>query len=233
VNVISAKCGKDGYEPNNRQADARNLYSGVIGGKGDMRICPRGDEDWFYFQHNQPGKHVAFHLKNLPADFDLEVYDGVGLLAGSHNSGTQDESLLLSNLPRGMYFLRIYGINDAWSQLNPYSLTVNTLQKAPGGAGSKPSITAPIFREPTMGSAPQIYFDSMSRVVTVSFVEPPSGELYWETVDLQGRIVRSGLLAQESEKRDFQMSMPGIAAGAYILRLHGSAGIWTEKLLFY
>jgi hypothetical protein len=88
-------------------------------------INPAGDEDWFRFHLDQAGS-AQVYLTNLPADYDLYVYDSVGRFLGSSaKSGKAAEKVTLTNMLAGDYYVRVVGFNGAWSATNSYQLRFN------------------------------------------------------------------------------------------------------------
>ena len=67
-------CPADSFEPNNsfeQAAAGAHLSAGV---ENTGYICPDGDDDYFAFDAAN-GQQITLDLYDLPADFDLELYD--------------------------------------------------------------------------------------------------------------------------------------------------------------
>jgi Secretion system C-terminal sorting domain len=65
-------------------------------------------------------------LSNLPADYDLKMYNDAGvLIVSSENKGISNEIVSYNNATEGTYYVQVYGYNKANSAHECYSLTAN------------------------------------------------------------------------------------------------------------
>lgn len=90
-------------------------------------INPKGDEDWFHFY--LPAKtNVSITLSNLPAPYGLKVYYTYDLVEIKKNlePSTADKKILISNAESGPYYVRVFGISDAYHSSEPYTLRFST-----------------------------------------------------------------------------------------------------------
>lgn len=82
------------------------------------------DEDWFEV-YEDAGFSLQITLDNLPADYDIELYDEAGTkVASSLNASTTAESITYSTQTAGYYTVRVFGYNGATSSATAYRLTV-------------------------------------------------------------------------------------------------------------
>ena len=66
--------------------------------------------DWFKFSNSSTAKNIRVTLSNLPADYDLRLYNSAGtLLSTSANGGNAVEQIKYNNAPVGTYYIRVYG----------------------------------------------------------------------------------------------------------------------------
>lgn len=110
----------DEYEPNDTFDDAWPLGSSS---EITAFICSSTDVDNYYVLL-PPGEADGFaiDLYGLPADYDLQVYDGNRkLIAYSSNTGTATESLFVVT---SAAFVRVHGANGAHDPAKPYSLRI-------------------------------------------------------------------------------------------------------------
>lgn len=87
-------------------------------------INPSGDNDYYRFVITTGGTATAT-LTNLPANYNLRIYNSSGsLLASSTLSGTNNESISRTYTP-GTYYVRVNGQNSsAFNATNCYTLKV-------------------------------------------------------------------------------------------------------------
>lgn len=125
--------GTDPYEPNDSQSAAYgpitsgSTYNGYIG--------TSTDQDWFKFTTGGSGT-ISVNLGNLPADYDLYLYDSTGTqVATSQNGGTTAESISYNSTAAGTYYVEVVGYNGASSTTQAYSLSATYPTSGGGGGG--------------------------------------------------------------------------------------------------
>lgn len=109
----------DILEPNNSPATAALITPGTT---YNARISNSTDLDYYKFTV-AAGAYVDVSLTNLPADYDLRLYNGSGALVGiSQTAGTANEKISLINAAAGTYTIYVSGFNGAFSTTKCYSL---------------------------------------------------------------------------------------------------------------
>lgn len=82
------------------------------------------DEDW-YSVYETSGYELSITLDQLPADYDIELYDEAGTkVASSLRAGTSAESITYAVPTTGEYFIRVFGYDGATSSTESYNLVV-------------------------------------------------------------------------------------------------------------
>lgn len=123
--------GSDSYEDNNTY---RTAYGPLESGKTYEAYCwDEYDADYYYISLNA-NSTVKAELKNICADCDYDLFlldSNLNSLASSGQARGQDESLAVSNVPPGTYYLLI--VPYSFSRQSPYRLTVTYNQAAGGG----------------------------------------------------------------------------------------------------
>ena len=90
----------------------------------DIMFNVTADEDWFEV-YEDAGYSLQINLDNLPADYDLELYDAAGTkVASSLNASTTAEAITYLTPAAGYYTVRVFGYNGATSSATAYQLTV-------------------------------------------------------------------------------------------------------------
>ncbi|NOX63100.1 MAG: hypothetical protein GXP42_14335 [Chloroflexi bacterium] len=121
-------CPHDWSEPNNSFSTAKEITPGhsYVG----IYICPSGDEDWFRFDLAM-GQVIELVLYNLPADYDLYLYDpGANKVAESVHTGQGDETIRYQALQNGGYRALVKGRSGAFS-VQDYGLGFEMLTPTP------------------------------------------------------------------------------------------------------
>ncbi len=125
--VILPPTCSDNFEPNNTWTTAQPINTNKT---EKAFIGVHGDKDWFYFKANA-GMSCSILLSNLPADFDIKLYDSkLRLLKSSENMGSANESISYTSTKTDSFLVVIYGYNGAFDATNCYSLSINTTASA-------------------------------------------------------------------------------------------------------
>lgn len=120
VTVTNPPSG-DTFEPNDSFGTAYSVSKGAI---LNSYIYTTSDIDYYKLTVSSTGSYTI-SLTNLPADYDLTLYDSNGYYIDySENYGTTSESIT-DTLSPGTYYIEIIGYNGAYSTTTPYKLTVN------------------------------------------------------------------------------------------------------------
>jgi hypothetical protein len=86
-------------------------------------IAPEGDVDWYRFQLTETLR-LRVTLADLPADFDLYVFDGSGQFRWASTWGHRLPEEVVVRVPAGVYYVRLAGYAGAWDGEGTYRLLV-------------------------------------------------------------------------------------------------------------
>ena len=118
----------DIYESNNTLNSAKTI---ALGTNINGLISSATDNDYFKFSNSSSRRNILVSLTNLPADYDLRLYNSRGtLIATSQNSSTASESIKFNSAPTGTYYARVNGYNGALNTSSCYTLNANTSNTA-------------------------------------------------------------------------------------------------------
>lgn len=120
---VSACPGPDDVSTNGTMSGAAaiNLNIAVNG-----TIAPANDIDYYKFTTNAYGG-IAVYLTNLPANYDLAVFNSSGAQIGiSQNKGSKSETVSLT-VNAGDYYVKVYPKGTANSATSCYTLKVQTI----------------------------------------------------------------------------------------------------------
>lgn len=177
--TLSAGC-VDNYEPNEiRTAGALIPVNTAISAKIGTAV----DKDYFKFMNTTAAPKIKITLSNLPADYDVKLFNSNGTLLGtSQNSGTLSENLIYNTSTAGTYYVYVYGYNGANSNGQCYSLLVQTSN---GNFRENSNVTEAakndmaLFPNP---AAEDVYFEYYSAA---------TGSARISIIDASGRVVRA------------------------------------------
>lgn len=121
--VSAAPICTDPYEPNESFAQAWYLLPGII----QSYVCTPNDLDYYKFTV-QAGDVIHLELDNLPADYNLCLYDPAeNLIKCSQNGGTSAEVIEEIASSNGDYYAQIYGVQGVYDPATPYTFTLQLI----------------------------------------------------------------------------------------------------------
>ncbi|MBL0046978.1 MAG: fibronectin type III domain-containing protein [Bacteroidetes bacterium] len=123
TSAIVVTCS-DAYEANNSSSAAK-----VIPMNTDITalINKSSDVDWYKFTTVAPNTKVKVTVTNLPADYDVKMYNSsVTLLYTSQNGGTTSEQIIRNSTTATTLYLKVYGYSSAFNASSCYTLRVST-----------------------------------------------------------------------------------------------------------
>lgn len=193
---ISGGCTTN-FEPNETQGAAAGVATNTT---HSAAITTTTDKDWYSFTISGTN-NLNIALTNLPADYDLILYNSAGTeLARSENGGTTSESIVTNSSAAGTYYVQVFGYNGALSTTVCYNLNI----------GATPvSVTCPstydVSTNGTTGGAALVPFNT-----DIKGLISPSGDVdYYRFVITNGGTITITLT-----------TLPG----DYDLRLYNSSG---------
>src|SRR5262249_24781828 len=87
--------------------------------------------DWFYIENTAGKTNMRVVISDLPADFDMELFDAAGQkLAIADRPYKFNDTLVFNTSNIGTFKLRIYGYNKAYHRYHCYNLAAE-LNKNP------------------------------------------------------------------------------------------------------
>jgi hypothetical protein len=242
----------DDYEANNQRTSAFNLRG--VEGKLRLDDCTihANDQDWFRFEllNNASTSHyVLADFRQTQGDIDLELYDSQGTLIRSSAGSSAPETISLAGLLPGTYFIRLFGYQNA---TNPnYSLEIvapssgdlnpdryesnNDLATATSIRSSGNTLAGAVdIADVNIHSAADKDFYRFTTVANATAAHSISvdfntgdGDLDLFLLDNDGNILRQSTQTNQTE----HISLAGLAAATYVVRVQGKAGVTNNYRL--
>jgi hypothetical protein len=231
----------DLFEPNNTFGSAFYLGRGGNLSFSSLSISSRHDADWYSFRIERTAtdaNSLRIDFTNTAGNLDLQLYDSGHHLIGSSTTTNDFEQVSLSGLGAGTYYARVYGVNGA---TNSYTLRLTGPALTTGGDLYEPDDTPDTaFRLPvvtgsyhldnmTVHSASDVDWYFVQTLNTggagdnlrINFTNS-SGNLDMQLYAADGTTL---LASSVSTTNDFeQISLNGVAAGSYYLKVYGVGG---------
>lgn len=229
----------DTFEPNNSittssYTSQNTTYSASIGSSTD--------EDWFTIR-TWDFPYLKVSLWNLPADYDLFLYNTNGvLLASSTNSGTTAEVINYNDgPPNTIYRVKIVGKNGAFDASACYN-TRHTGSSAPfpfnspayGSSSNQSEIGSPMeiaLVEQDKIKGLRLYPNPANNYLVVEFQANRASTTHFTLVDMAGRtwLVKEEKIA--AGPIQYRLNLPSLPRGNYILKINHENMIINRKLI--
>lgn len=211
------------FEPNNIRLTPTVL---TIGQAVNSQIASTTDNDWYVFYTTDKSPKVKVSLSNLPADYDIELYDlsGLSRIANSAKLGKVDELIILNTPTKGnIYNVRVKGSATAFSTTVCYTLRIDTSSQsfiAPLRAGKEalPNIDEKNESEDTPLSI-SLAPNPAHEYVGVTISAPEKGYYDLEVLDLTGKQVYENKVYVEENQGYTEFDVTKFPQGIYLAKL--------------
>ncbi|ULQ56076.1 T9SS type A sorting domain-containing protein [Flavihumibacter rivuli] len=220
----------DPYEPNNSSGPSINLNTTI-----KALISNSTDQDWFKFRTQNP-RYLKISLFNLPADYDVYLYDSKKrFLAAATTSGTSPEVLLYTGISKTQYQLRVIGKNGAFNATTCYSLKIeasstpwtNTLP----ATSSMNTVASPMEEEAiSVQQGLQLYPNPAISELNIRMAVEKSGNAEFRIIDMTGRQLLVQRKMVNSGPNTFRLNVSTITPGIYLLQIINGENITTRKI---
>ena len=163
----------DTYEPNDSTSTA---YAINFGTTYNSYIYTASDVDYYKVTASGAGT-IGVTLSNLPADYDLYLYNSSGTqVASSTNGSTTAESISYS-AAAGTYYIKVIGYNSAYSTSTAYALNATFAGSSGGSDPYEPNDSRSAAYQITSGTTYNGYIGSSTDVDYFKIVKTTSGTI--------------------------------------------------------
>jgi hypothetical protein len=226
ASFTTAMCN-DVYETNNTSSQAKAISLGVTISAG---ISSAADVDWFNVTTpNNSNTNLEVTLTNLPADYDLFVYNKNLVLVGSStNTGTSNEAVIYnSNARKATYYIKVIGKNGAYNA-GCYHVQANVF----GSGGRTESHSSVPVNEITEGHDNQfLYPNPASEFVYLDFKSATEGLVNIQIVNSIGQLIKQLPVNTIKGHNQIKIQVTDIRPGMYILIINKADLNLTRKFV--
>ena len=209
--TITTSCS-DVYEANNSLSAAKTIS---VNTNISANLGASTDVDWFKFSNSSTSKNIRVTLSNLPADYDLRLYNSAGtLLYTSANGGNTTEQIKYNNAPVGTYYIRVYGYNGAFNASSCYSLRADISSlafKQVEGTEELEPITQTefidVYPNPTNGSFTYLIDSEMVGEYNVTVTDSYGRIVYQEKINKDEQILKNTVGLENSSEGIYFVSL--------------------------
>jgi len=220
--TTAASC--DVYEPNNSLSTAAQIGTGSI----SAQINTVTDVDYYAFSTSGSQKNLQVTLTNLPANYDLTLYDNNGKqLMSSTNTNNADETVFYNSKKPGTYYVKVAGHSGTeFSSTVCYSLTVNI------SSGTYTlTIATSTLNKNLFNPGLKVYPVPASNTVTVSFDAVTTTGASITFINELGQQVMMKKLQAHPGTNINTLDVSALQQGIYTVKVNSGTDIQTSKLI--
>ncbi len=209
--AIISSC-TDSYEANNSLSAAKSI---LVNTNITALLNTTTDVDWFKFSNTSTAKNIRVTLSNLPADYDLKLYNSAGtLLYTSANGGNTTEQIKYNNAPVGTYYIQVYGYNGAFNANSCYTLRADISSiafKQVEGAEETAEIPQTefidVYPNPTNGSFTYLIDSEMVGEYSVTVTDSYGRIIYLDKINKDEQILKNTVALENSSEGIYFVSL--------------------------
>lgn len=215
----------DNYEPNNTISTAANI---PVNTNITATIAPAGDKDFYSFSTTKTQKNIKITLTNLPANYDLKLYNSNGgLIRSSTTSGTSNETIIYNASRSGSYKVLVYGATGTESNSSQcYTLKVATSGTAFTALFADESIDVNLIK-----TGFKLYPVPASTVVRIEF---DANEKGYADIIIINHLGQEVLVKKLNVDRGINLNnidVSPLKSGIYTVKLNNGKEMQTKKLI--
>ena len=210
----------DQLESNNTLAAAKTIPTGV-----DVlaQIASSTDLDFYAFSNSASQNNIRVTLTNLPANYDLKLYNPAGtLLLTSANTGTTSETINYNTTAVGIYKVQVYGVSKVYNNTKCY-----TLKAQIGSATFAPEI----YKAEITDNLLHVYPTLATQNVMLSFSENYSTNVNLYIENQTGAIMFRKTIPVIEGINKYQVDVSRFASGVYFIKLISNGGVKMQKIV--
>ena len=221
----------DNYEPNNSRSSSLPLSPTGV----DLiaQIATSTDNDWYRFANTSAQRNIRLDLTNLPADYDLRLYQNNTLRRTSQNGGTTPEVCIWNTSKvASNWYAYVYGYNGAFSNTQCYTLRITLSSSAfrEDGTtdGEVTELEVPVYVE---RSGFAMFPNPAADEVTLDVATQADGPVRVSLIDITGKalLLRTYDLAKEDSQITLDVSQ--LPAGTFFVRVENGETVGVQKLM--
>ena len=212
----------DLYEPNNTNRMAKKLpLNSTVTGK----IDGIDDKDWYAIYTTNEQSNFIIMLEDMTLDYDVKLFNAnMQLLQVTQNTAGKAETLVFNTDKAGIYYVQVFGYNNAFNKYECYKLSVTTSKiKYPFLVNNN----VPIKEDFTFVLRPNPAQD----MISVNTVLEDDKTVNWQILNITGKVLDTGKAYLNKETSDITIDISQMTDGFYFLQLNIDGRIYSRKFL--
>ncbi len=204
----------------------------------NSQIGSNGDVDYYKFTTTTAAPKIQVTLSNLPGDYDVTLYksktDGtIGTQIGlSENGGTSSESIKYNTATvGGIYYIRVYGYNGAYSTTVCYALGVQTSSTNFAQEMTLSANGKMIEEATTAVSSLAVFPNPAKDVIKLQFFSATGGRYEMSLFDATGKRVLNQQKKFDKGMNNTEIQTDNLVKGMFLLSLKNEDETLTQKVI--
>ncbi|MFM7813906.1 MAG: T9SS type A sorting domain-containing protein, partial [Flavobacteriales bacterium] len=218
------------YESNNTTSTAKTI---AVNTDINAIISSSTDKDWFKFTNTTSARNIRIDLTNLPADYDVRLYNPSGTqVAISQNGGTTAEAIIYNTTTTGTWKIQVYGYNGVFNATSCYTVRASISSTAFREDGSLED--ADITEEPGLNAALQMlsaFPNPTDGKMNLRFYAEQMGQVQIQVVDVIGRTVMSSSVSTNQGENQTNLDLMNLENGCYHIVISDGSHQATQRVL--
>lgn len=228
--TTSGQACTDNYEPNNSRSTSLPLTP--IATDRVAQIASTTDKDWYRFANTSAQRNIRVDLTNLPADYDLQLYQNNTRRRTSENGGTTSEVVTYNtNTVTSNWYAYVYGYAGAYSTTQCYTLRITLSSSAFRSDGSTDGETTEFEIPVEVLESNFIMFPNPAQnELTLDIHMEDERPVQVSILDITGKTLLRNSYELGKDQNRVTMDVSKLAAGMYVVRVEDGETVGVQKL---
>jgi hypothetical protein len=228
--TTSGQACTDNYEPNNSRSTSLPLTP--IATDRIAQIAFNGDNDWYRFANTSTQKNIRVDLTNLPADYDLKLYQNSTLRKTSQNGGTTSEFVTYNTTKvASTWYAYVYGYSGAYSNTQCYTLRITLSSTSFRGDGTTDGETTEFEIPAIVLESNFLMFPNPAQdELTLDIMMQDENPVQVSIMDITGKMLMRNTYELGKDQNRVTLDVSKLAAGMYVVRVENGETVGVQKL---
>jgi hypothetical protein len=231
TSAASTNC-TDSYEANETRTTSKTI---ALNTDIFAKIGTSTDKDWFKFTTVASAPKIKVVLDQLPADYDLALYNSTGTtLTSSALSGTSTETVIYNTYTNSRTcYIQVYGYASAFNANACYRVRVSTSASNFRTAdGSEQNSNEIVSAEKVIGlEGLNLFPNPANNTLTINYFTPSMENTTIEIYDLMGQLVNSINANATEGFNSRELDLTSMSNGVYFLKVNQNNNTLTSKFV--
>jgi len=226
--TATATACPDIYEPNGSFATAAPI---TVGTAITANIKSATESDWFNFRlNNGNSTNIRVTLSNLPADYDLYLYNSSDVQIGSStNTGLANEVIVHNaGTRRSTYYIKVVSKAGAFDSTKCYTLIAETSSTPWPAVASAPALTTE--GKLVIPGSMQLFPNPANTAVTLRYNSERAGNASVNIITADGRKMMTKVVGVMEGMNDVSLDIANLPQGVYIVEVRNGDKQSIQKL---